>query len=330
MDKLMKKISSVTINDDDGDIKESDEFDVDKLIIQLLEFNPKKKKSKNLDLPEKAIITLCLKARQIFLQQPILLELEAPLNICGDIHGQYFDLLGIFEKGNYPPDSNYLFLGDYVDRGQHSLETICLLLAYKIKYPNNFFLLRGNHETELVCKYHGFFHECVIRYDKMGHKLFKTFNDVFESLPVAAVIDDKIFCCHGGLSPKLIDVEDFKKEIKNLKRSGENNEEGLMCDILWSDPSKQVKTWGPSDRGVSYLFGLEILNKFLKQQNLDLVVRAHEVVEDGYEFFGNRKLVTIFSAPNYCGEFDNAGAFLTIDEELKCKFKILKKSKYKK
>jgi len=151
-------------------------------------------------MTEAEVRGLCLKSREIFLQQPILLELEAPLKICGDIHGQYTDLLRLFEYGGFPPEANYLFLGDYVDRGKQSLETICLLLAYKIKYPENFFLLRGNHECASINRIYGFYDECKRRYNI---KLWKTFTDCFNCLPIAAIIDEKIFCCHGGLSPDL-------------------------------------------------------------------------------------------------------------------------------
>ena len=171
---------------------------------------------------------LCLKSREIFLSQPILLELEAPLKICGklnllnqtldfvffhlgDIHGQYTDLLRLFEYGGFPPESNYLFLGDYVDRGKQSLETICLLLAYKIKYPENFFLLRGNHECASINRIYGFYDECKRRYNI---KLWKTFTDCFNCLPVAAIIDEKIFCCHGGLSPDLQTMEQIRRIMR--------------------------------------------------------------------------------------------------------------------
>ncbi|KTF91363.1 hypothetical protein cypCar_00012553 [Cyprinus carpio] len=163
---------------------------------------------KNVQLTESEIRGLCLKSREIFLSQPILLELEAPLKICGDVHGQYYDLLRLFEYGGFPPESNYLFLGDYVDRGKQSLETICLLLAYKVKYPENFFLLRGNHECASINRIYGFYDECKRRYNI---KLWKTFTDCFNCLPVAAIVDEKIFCCHGGLSPDLQSMEQILK-----------------------------------------------------------------------------------------------------------------------
>ena len=251
------------------------------------------------------------------MSQPILLELEAPIKICGDVHGQYYDLLRLFEYGGYPPESNYLFLGDYVDRGKQSLETICLLLAYKIKFPENFFLTRGNHECASINRIYGFYDECKRRY---SIKLWKIFTDCFNCLPVAAILDDKIICMHGGLSSELENVD----QIKKLVRPTDVPEQGLLCDLLWSDPDNEANGFGPNDRGVSVTFNGDVVQKFLKNNDLDLICRAHQVVEEGYEFFADRKLVTVFSAPNYCGEFDNAGAMMTVDENLICSFQILK------
>ncbi|KAF9609317.1 hypothetical protein IFM89_015562 [Coptis chinensis] len=240
----------------------------------------------------------------------------------GDIHGQYSDLLRLFEYGGLPPQANYLFLGDYVDRGKQSLETICLLLAYKIKYPENFFLLRGNHECASINRIYGFYDECKRRFNV---RLWKIFTDCFNCLPVAALIDEKILCMHGGLSPDLQSLD----QIRNLQRPTDVPDTGLLCDLLWSDPSKDVKGWGMNDRGVSYTFGPDKVTEFLQKHDLDLICRAHQVVEDGYEFFADRQLVTIFSAPNYCGEFDNAGAMMSVDETLMCSFQILKPSEKK-
>jgi serine/threonine-protein phosphatase PP1 catalytic subunit len=189
---------------------------VDGLIAKLLEVRGKKP-GKNVQLTEEEIKHLCHKSREVFISQPNLLELEAPIKICGkyarnikigcflgDVHGQFYDLLRIFEYGGFPPESNYLFLGDYIDRGKQSIETVCLLMAYKIKYPENFFLLRGNHECAQINRIYGFYDECKRRY---SIKLWKIFTDVFNCLPVSALIDEKILCMHGGLSPDLKNLE---------------------------------------------------------------------------------------------------------------------------
>lgn len=303
---------------------DTETLNVDSVIQRLLEVRGCRP-GKNVQLTEGEVRGLCLKSREIFLSQSILLELEAPLKICGDIHGQYTDLLRLFEYGGLPPESNYLFLGDYVDRGKQSLEAICLLLAYKIKYPENFFLLRGNHECASINRIYGFYDECKRRYNI---KLWKTFTDCFNCLPIAAIIDEKIFCCHGGLSPDLQSME----QIRRIMRPTDVPDTGLLCDLLWSDPDKDVQGWGENDRGVSFTFGADVVSKFLHRHDLDLICRAHQVVEDGYEFFAKRQLVTLFSAPNYCGEFDNAGGMMSVDETLMCSFQILKpadkKAKY--
>lgn len=293
-----------------------DKVNVDTIIERLLEVR-NMRPGKNVQLLDNEIRHLISKSREIFLSQPMLLELDAPLKICGDIHGQYYDLLRLFAAGGFPPSANYLFLGDYVDRGKQSIETICLLLCYKIKNPENFFLLRGNHECASINRIYGFYDECKRRYNI---KLWKTFSDCFNCLPVAAIIDEKIFCCHGGLSPDLNSMD----QIRQLGRPTDVPDQGLLCDLLWSDPSEDVVGWGENDRGVSFTFGKEVVQRFLIKFDFDLIVRAHQVVEDGYEFFGTRQLVTIFSAPNYCGEFDNAAAMMTVDRQLMCSFQILR------
>ena len=149
----------------------------------------------------------------------------------GDVHGQYNDLLNLFEYGRIPPTSNYLFLGDYVDRGKQSLETICLLLAFKIKYPENFFLLRGNHECASINRIYGFYDECKRR---LNIRMWKIFTECFKFLPVAAIIADRIFCMHGGLSPELENMD----QIRRIIRPTDVPDQGLLCDLLWSDPDK--------------------------------------------------------------------------------------------
>ena len=295
--------------------KTEKKFDVNEIIEKLLKAKSYKP-NKEVPLLESEIRWLIIKVKQIFMEQPVFIELDSPINICGDTHGQFYDLLRLFDYGGEPPKANYLFLGDYVDRGKNSIETICLLFAYKIRYKENFFMLRGNHESENINKIYGFFDECKRRYSV---KLWKLFSDCFNSLPIAALVNDKIICMHGGLSPDLTSLDQLKKIV----RPTEIPDTGLLCDLLWSDPEYElVSGWGLNDRGVSYIFAEDVVHAFLEDQNLELVCRAHQVVEDGYEFFADRHLVTIFSAPNYCGEFDNAGAMMSIDSTLMCSFQV--------
>ncbi|KFY29168.1 hypothetical protein V491_00166 [Pseudogymnoascus sp. VKM F-3775] len=299
----------------------NNDIDIDCIIDRLLEVRGCQP-GKQVQLLEAEIRWLCMKSREILISQPILLELEAPVKICGDVHGQYYDLLRIFEYGGFPPEANYLFLGDYVDRGKQSLETICLVLAYKIKYPENFFILRGNHECASINRIYGFYDECKRRYNI---KLWKIFTDCFNCLPIAAIIDEKIFTMHGGLSPDLNSIE----QIRRVMRPTDIPDCGLLCDLLWSDPDKDITGWSKNDRGVSFTFGPDVVSRFLQKHDMELICRAHQVVEDGYEFFSKRQLVTLFSAPNYCGEFDNAGAMMSVDKSLLCSFQILKPAEKK-
>ncbi|VDM30359.1 unnamed protein product [Hydatigera taeniaeformis] len=283
----------------------------------------REKANRALMLTSDEMTSICRSVRALFLTQPGLLDLGGPIKVCGDIHGQYDDLLRLFELCGLPDKVNYLFLGDYVDRGRQSLETICLLFCYKLRYPTRFFLLRGNHESQAVSRIYGFFEECRKRFSV---KLWRTFIDAFSCLPVSAIIENQIFCCHGGLSPEMLTPEltslaDLKRKIREIVRPCDVPDCGLLCDLLWSDPwylesvgdGREPRGWEPSERGVSYMFGPDIIDRFLDRFNLDLICRAHQVVEDGYEFYANRSLVTIFSAPNYCGEFDNAAAVFCLN-----------------
>lgn len=294
----------------------SDDFDIDAILESLVAAR-NYKPGTEVDLREKDILTLCQKARQILLDQPILLQLEAPITVVGDVHAQYYDLLRIFESSGFPPEANYIFLGDYIDRGKQGVETFVLLIAYKVKFPENFFLLRGNHECAAITRIYGFYDECKRRFST---RTWKQCCDVFNCLPLAATIDEKIFCVHGGLSPELKKLD----QINKIQRPTDVPDIGLLCDLLWADPSEAVKGWQENDRGVSYIFGTDVVNKFSEKHGFDLIIRAHQVVEDGYEFFAKRRLVTIFSAPQYCGEFDNAGAILKVDESLLCSFQVFK------
>ncbi|OXG32295.1 serine/threonine-protein phosphatase PP-Z, partial [Cryptococcus neoformans Ze90-1] len=292
-------------------------LDVDNMIQRLLEAGYSGKVTKSPPLKNAEITSVCAAAREVFLSQPTLIELSPPVKIVGDVHGQYADLLRMFEMCGFPPAANYLFLGDYVDRGKQSLETILLLLCYKIKYPENFFLLRGNHECANVTRVYGFYDECKRR---TNIKIWKTFIDVFNTLPIASIVASKIFCVHGGLSPSLKSMDD----IRRIQRPTDVPDYGLLNDLVWSDPSDTALDWEDNERGVSFCYGKSVINAFLATHDMDLICRAHMVVEDGYEFYNDRTLVTVFSAPNYCGEFDNFGAVMSVSEDLLCSFELLK------
>lgn len=268
-----------------------EDVDLDDMITRLLDAGYSTKVTKAVCLKNAEITAICTKAREVLLSQPALIELSPPVKIVGDIHGQYNDLIRLFEMCGFPPNSNYLFLGDYVDRGKQSLETILLLLCYKLKFPENFFLLRGNHECANVTRVYGFYDECKRR---CNIKVWKTFVDTFNCLPIAAIVAGKIFCVHGGLSPSLQHMDD----VRQIARPTDVPDYGLLNDLLWSDPADMDQDWESNERGVSYCFGKNVIVDFLARHDFDLVCRAHMVVEDGYEFFNDRVLVTVFSAPN--------------------------------
>ena len=307
--------------------EENIDIDIDEIIKKLYPFENKPLSQRLKDeqiklvsesnlLSEEELKYLCIKSMEIFMQESSFLELTAPIIICGDIHGQYRDLIRLFDFGGTPEKKQYLFLGDYVDRGKNSIECISLLLAYKIKFPKNIYLLRGNHESEMINRTYGFYDECKRRYNL---RIWKIFSDCFNWLPISAIVNSRILCMHGGLSPDLKEL----KNIKQIVRPTEVPDKGLLCDLLWSDPDADAEDWAPNNRGISVLFNENLVEKAIDELDIDLICRAHQVVESGYEFFAQRQLVTVFSAPNYCGEFDNAGAFMLVNKDLMCGFKVL-------
>ena len=297
-------------------------------LTSLFKNNKSKNESKLLDdfsfrinLPIKLLNVLCLKTFSLFQNEPNLLNLTSPFYVFGDIHGQYSDLIRFLEMTGLPPNVKLLFLGDYVDRGNNSLEVISLLFCLKIKYPKHVFLIRGNHECSQVNDNYGFLDECVERYGETeGQTLWNNVNQTFRMLPICALINKKIFCTHGGISP---DIKSFS-QLNKLNRNSDIPNKGIICDLTWADPKRQVSKWKDSDRGVSYTFNRDALQEFKKKLNIDLVIRAHQVVDEGYQFFDEENLVTVFSAPNYCGYNRNNAAILKIKKDLDCSFIILK------
>lgn len=236
---------------------------------------------------------------------------ERYFNVCGDTHGQYYDTCNIFEQYGLPSPCNpYLFNGDFVDRGSFSVENVYLLFCFKLLYPSYFHLTRGNHETKNMNRMYGFEGEVKAKLDATTMDLF---TEIFNALPLAGVIDKKVFVVHGGLFQKDgVTLSDITK----INRFREPPEEGLMSDLLWSDP-QPFPGRGPSKRGVGQSFGPDITEAFLKNNNLEMIVRSHEVMEEGYSVIHNGKLVTVFSAPNYCDQMGNKGGMVRFDKDCK-------------
>ncbi|KAJ1975703.1 Palmitoyl-protein thioesterase 1 [Dimargaris xerosporica] len=259
---------------------------------------------------------IVMAAKDIFTALPSLVDIHIPqdvrLTICGDVHGQFFDFLNIFELNGRPSPTNwYLFNGDFVDRGSFSVEVILTLLAYKWLYPEAVHLARGNHESMNMNKMYGFEGEVKSKFSDM---MFKLFTETFNALPLAHLVQDKILVVHGGLFSRDDVTLD---EIRAINRFSQPPTSGLMCELLWSDP-KPTPGRQPSKRGTAIEFGPDVTEAFLKHNNLDMVIRSHEVKDGGYSIDHNGKCVTVFSAPNYCDTMTNLGAYIhvTADREL--------------
>ncbi|KHN46606.1 Serine/threonine-protein phosphatase BSL1 [Glycine soja] len=278
---------------------------------------------------------LCYAAEQIFMHEPTVLQLKAPVKVFGDLHGQFGDLMRLFDEYGFPSTAgdityiDYLFLGDYVDRGQHSLETITLLLAlkaglfnftlfnYLIEYPENVHLIRGNHEAADINALFGFRIECIERMgENDGIWAWTRFNQLFNYLPLASLIEKKIICMHGGIGRSINSVE----QIEKLERPITMDTGSItLMDLLWSDPTENDSVEGlrPNARGPGLVtFGPDRVTEFCKKNKLQLIIRAHECVMDGFERFAQGQLITLFSATNYCGTANNAGAILVVGRGL--------------
>ncbi|XP_074083542.1 serine/threonine-protein phosphatase 2A catalytic subunit beta isoform-like isoform X1 [Macrotis lagotis] len=264
-------------------------------------------------LEENQVQILCEKAKEILMAESNVQEISSPVVVCGDVHGQFYDLRQIFEIVGKLPDKKYLFLGDYVDRGLYSVETMSFLLSLKVQYPESITLLRGNHESRGVSEMYGFYDECQKKYGNAN--VWKYFTDLFDYFPLTALVGSRIFCVHGGLSPSI----DTLDHIRSLDRIKEVPMSGPMCDLLWSDPVEEMG-WGPSPRGAGHLFGPDISEIFNQTNGLLMICRAHQLVENGYFWNHDKRVVTIFSAPNYCNRFGNQAAVMELDDSLKYSF----------
>eukprot|EP01098_Paradermamoeba_levis_P013540 TRINITY_DN61_c0_g1_i1.p1 TRINITY_DN61_c0_g1~~TRINITY_DN61_c0_g1_i1.p1 ORF type:complete len:334 (-),score=75.85 TRINITY_DN61_c0_g1_i1:142-1143(-) len=266
-------------------------------------------------ITESEVKALCAKAREILIEESNVQRVYAPVTVCGDIHGQFFDLKELFKVGGECPTTNYLFMGDFVDRGFNSVETFLLLLALKVRYPDRITLIRGNHESRQITQVYGFYDECLRKFGSVN--VWRYCTEIFDYLSLSAVIEDRVFCVHGGLSPSITTLD----QIRTIDRKQEVPHDGAMCDLLWSDP-EDIEGWGMSPRGAGYLFGADVVAQFNTLNKLNLICRAHQLVMEGYKHMFTESLVTVWSAPNYCYRCGNVAAILEFDEFLNKRFKI--------
>lgn len=270
-------------------------------------------------LNENELRSLCERAKEVFAQESNVVPTNAPVTIVGDIHGQFFDLLRIMKlTGGDPPEVNYVFLGDYVDRGYHSVETITYLLLLKVKYHSHIVLIRGNHETRQVSYSYGLYEESNRKYGNPN--AWNMLMEVCNYMPISALVGGKIFCVHGGLSPKLKRLD----QINAIDRKMEVPHEGPFADLMWSDPD-DVENWRANSRGAGYVFGGSVVNEFNHLNGLELIARAHQLVNEGYKYwFSGNSLVTVWSAPNYCYRCGNVASVLKIGPNLERNFEIFR------
>ncbi|RKP17936.1 protein phosphatase 5 [Rozella allomycis CSF55] len=304
------------INENDIDVSPSydgkileDEITVDFVLDMMERFKNQKL------IPFKFAAQILRRAREYFLNCPNMVNVVIPenskLSVCGDTHGQFYDVLKLFEiNGNPSPQNIYLFNGDFVDRGSFSFEVILTFLSWKLACPESIYLSRGNHETDSMNFNFGFKHEVEAKFNL---NLFKMFSSVFEAMPIANLIQDKIFVVHGGIGDGNFCLEDINK-VDRFKQP--TDKDPLMTALLWSDPQPEPGV-GFGKRGASYSFGPDVTHDFLKRNNLDFIIRSHEVKEEGYEIAHGGKCITIFSAPNYCDTIGNKGAYINFDSDLK-------------
>lgn len=260
-------------------------------------------------ITQEEVFAACEKVTELLVREGNALQLSSPIITVGDIHGQLYDFLEIFNMEAPPPFSKYLFLGDYVDRGYYSLEVLMYLVCLKIKYPSHVYLLRGNHESSSITFTYGFYQECL---EKFGNSVVcQTCCNMFNFLPIAALIGTNVFCCHGGLSPSIHLID----QINSIHRFCEPIMKGPLSDLLWSDPDKFVTGFQISPRGDGYLFGPDVTARFHHLNKTQTMIRAHQLVHQGYDFQFDYQVLTVWSAPNYCYKPTNYASVCTVSHK---------------
>ncbi|KAF7257157.1 hypothetical protein EG68_05672 [Paragonimus skrjabini miyazakii] len=269
------------------------------------------------DITEHEVMDMCLLMPELFLADTALIQLrtDSSLMVVGDIYGQYGHLVRLFNYYGHPPGQKYLFLGNYINQGPRSIETITLLFAYKLCYPEDIFLLRGKHECARLAKYYGFYDECMKRFSR---RIWNSIVQVFSYMPSVAIVDDRILCVHSGISPLLshFDIRGIKGLKKFIRKSiglpGEFGSNRLMTHFIWSDPDESIETWEQNPAGLGYLYGHKAVEDFCNRFNIKQIIRSSEMLQTGFEFFRNPKLLTIFSAPDYRETYANDGGLVSL------------------
>ena len=257
-----------------------------------------------------------MQVKEVLMEESNMQPVRSPVTICGDIHGQFYDFIELLKTGGDIPATSYIFMGDFVDRGHNSVETFQLLLCFKARYPENVTLLRGNHESRQITQVYGFYEECMRKYGNANP--WKYCVEVFDYLNLAALVDGRVLCVHGGLSPEIKTLD----QIQVLERVQEIPIAGAYCDLMWSDP-EDIENWAVSPRGAGYLFGRRVTLEFSHINKLDLICRAHQLVMEGYKYhFPEKSLVTVWSAPNYCYRCGNIASIMQLGEGLERQFKL--------
>ncbi|KAH0785049.1 protein phosphatase type 2A [Histomonas meleagridis] len=279
-----------------------EDFNLDKIMEKIQQKPPA-------ELSEKEVLTTLELSKELLIKENNVLELSDPIVVVGDIHGQLYDLLEIFRIEPPPPESKYLFLGDYVDRGYYSLEVLIYLLCLKIKYPQRIFLLRGNHESVTVTRTYGFYSEINEKFNNIT--IYQKCCDVFNYFPLTATINGRIFCVHGGLSPSVHLID----QVNVIDRFQEPMLDGPLPDLLWGDPNDRQVGFQPSKRGVGFIFGEDVTRKFAHINRVAHICRAHQLAMHGYEMFFDGLLSTVWSAPNYMYRSGNLASVMKVTQD---------------
>mmetsp|Transcript_53189 Transcript_53189/g.47829 ORF Transcript_53189/g.47829 Transcript_53189/m.47829 type:complete len:371 (+) Transcript_53189:21-1133(+) len=307
---LDKSRESINTNVNNTTISSNKQLDLDRSILSIKQC---------IALSEAEIKQLCQLVSDVLMEEANVQPILSPVTICGDIHGQFFDILELLRIGGQVEEGQrYIFMGDFVDRGYHSVETLSLLFLLKARYTSSITLLRGNHESRQVTRVYGFYEEILTKYGNAN--VWRYCTDVFDLLPIGALVNGTIFCVHGGLSPDIATLD----HLSMIDRKQEIPHAGAFADLMWSDP-EDILTWGVSPRGAGWLFGKKVARQFNQLNGLQLICRAHQLVQDGYKYhFDKKNVITVWSAPNYVYRCGNVASILSFDENLNRDIKIFK------